>query len=229
MTPNIRKQPQALRARQAGQLDITRTGGASFAHDRSRQRRYRARVADRSSDGGDARPRHSHQDRLLEPHIGGGLRCAARMARRLTSRLNKIQITALGALILAVALDHLRLSCLMSTLESGRDVLLNRLLRSHRVDRHDGAFEIGHVQKRRDRGDFVGLAVERLLGRHQPGFGGVNGKQMLRSRTVLRRLRTAQRLAVDRHDFRSAGAGHASASAPTASKPRNIRRKLACR
>ena len=71
----------------------------------------------------------------------------------------------------------------------------------HRVDRDDGSLQIEHIQQLGNCRDFVGFAVDGALREHEPGLGGVSRNQMQRARSVPRRLRSAQRLAVDRHDL----------------------------
>jgi len=48
------------------------------------------------------------------------------------------------------------------------------LLRPHRVDRHNRALEVEHVQEFRDRRDLVGLSIDGSLGEHEPRLGGVS-------------------------------------------------------
>ena len=76
-------QPSARRRRPAQRRrpDVARVRGAASARHRPQQRRHRHGAGDQPQHRGDACAQHPRQDRLRQPHRGGGLRDAARSAR----------------------------------------------------------------------------------------------------------------------------------------------------
>ena len=71
----------------------------------------------------------------------------------------------------------------------------NCFLAAHRIDRHQGAGDVEHLQERRDRSDFVGFRIDGNLAERQV-LGGSPGADQVQ-RPELRRSGTAERLAID--------------------------------
>ena len=80
------------------------------------------------------------------------------------------------------------------------DLLGDRLLGPHRVDRHDPAPHVDLLQQLGDRGDLVGLLGADLLAQGQPVVAGPGGDDVQGAEILLGVMAAAGRLAIDGDD-----------------------------
>lgn len=81
----------------------------------------------------------------------------------------------------------------------GHDLLRNRRLLPHRVDRDHGPLQREHVEQGRNRGDLVGPVVGGDLAKDYVVGGRLGADEVHRRPAMAPVVRAAQRLAINRH------------------------------